>query len=240
MSHILRLALLGVAACLSIVPAVADQFTPAQRAEIVQILRDALKQDPSILRDAVTALQADESGKQREALIALKDKLVDPADPVGGNPKGDVTIVEFFDTRCPYCKKLEPAMAQLLARDRGVRLVYKDLPILGPASVLGSKAILAAQKQGGYEKLREAIMAAPPQTTKAMIQDAAQKLGLDWKRLERDMEDPSVKARIDANLQLAHMLGIEGTPAMVIGSELIPGAVEMADLTAAIAKARGK
>ena len=91
-------------------------------------------------------------------------------------------------------------MAELLAHDHGVRLVYKDLPILGPASVLGSKALLAAQKQGGYEKLRAAIMAAPPQTTKAMIQDAAQHLGLDWHRLEHDMDNPAIQARIDANL----------------------------------------
>jgi protein-disulfide isomerase len=238
MSHILRITLLCAAICLSSVSARADQFTPAQRAEIVQILRDALKQDPSILRDAVSAMQADETDRQHAALSAAKDVLVDPADPVGGNPKGDVTIVEFFDTRCPYCRKLEPAMAQVLATDHGVRLVYKDLPILGPASVLGSKALLAAQKQGGYEKLREAIMAAPPQTTKEMIRDAAQQLGLDWKRLEHDMGDPAIQARIDANLRLAQSVGIEGTPALVIGGELIPGAVGTADLTKAIAAAR--
>ena len=129
-------------------------------------------------------------------------------------------------------------MAELLAHDHGVRLVYKDLPILGPASILGSKALLAAQKQGGYEKLRAAIMTAPPQTTKATIQDAAQHLGLDWHRLEHDMDNPTVQARIDANLTLARTIGIEGTPALVIGGEMIPGAVEMADLTTAIAKAR--
>ena len=149
MTRILRLfARLCLAACLLSLPARAAEFTPAQRAEIVQILRDALKQDPSILRDAVTAMQTDEGDRQRAALAAAKDTLVDPADPVGGNPKGDVTIVEFFDTRCPYCRKLEPTMADLLARDHGVRLVYKDLPILGPASVLGSKALLAAQSRG--------------------------------------------------------------------------------------------
>jgi protein-disulfide isomerase len=151
-----------------------------------------------------------------------------------------VTIVEFFDTRCPYCRKLEPTMAELLARDHGVRLVYKDLPILGPASVLGSKALLAAQKQGGYEKLRDAIMAAPPQTTKEMIQDAARKLGLDWKRLEHDMNDPAIQARIDANIKLAQTIGVDGTPALVIDGTLIPGAVEMAELTTAITKARKK
>jgi protein-disulfide isomerase len=238
MTYILRLLLPCLTGCLFSLPAWANEFTPAQRAEIVQILRDALKQDPSILRDAVNALQTDDGERQKVALAAAKDRLIDPADPVGGNPNGDVTIVEFFDTRCPYCRKLEPAMAELLARDHGVRLVYKDLPILGPASVLGSKALLAAQKQGGYEKLRDAIMAAPPQTTKAIIQDAAQRLGLDWKRLEHDMDDPAIQARINANVQLARSIGIEGTPALVIGGELIPGAVDIAELRKVVATAR--
>src|SRR5689334_9362639 len=96
MKHLLRV-LFCLAASSLVHSAWADEFTPAQRAEIVQILRDALKQDPSILRDAVTAMQADEGDRQKAALVAAKDKLVDPADPVGGNPKGDVTIVEFFD-----------------------------------------------------------------------------------------------------------------------------------------------
>jgi protein-disulfide isomerase len=239
MTYIRRLLLPCLAACLFGLPALAGEFSPVQRTEIVQILRDALKQDPSILRDAVTAMQADEGDRQRAALVAAKDTLIDPADPVGGNPQGDVTIVEFFDTRCPYCRKLEPTMADLLARDHGVRLVYKDLPILGPASVLGAKALLAAQRQGGYEKLRDAIMVAPPQTTKAIIQDAAVRLGLDWKRLEHDMDDPAIQARINTNLQLARSIGIEGTPALVIGGELIPGAVDLPELRKAVMTARG-
>ncbi len=238
MLRMLRTAVLGLALCLPSLTTRADEFTAAQRAEIVKIMRDALKRDPSILRDAVAALQADETGKQKEMLAAAKSALVDPADPVAGNPHGDVTIVEFFDTRCPYCRKIEPTMADVLARDHGVRLVFKDLPILGPASVLGSKALLAAQRQGGYEKLRDAIMSAPQQTTKATIQDAAQHLGLDWPRLQRDMDDPAVQARIDANLKLARAIGIEGTPALIIGGELIPGAVEADELRSAIAKAR--
>jgi protein-disulfide isomerase len=243
MTRILRLAALTAIVCLPIMTASAAEFTPAQRAEIVQILRDALKRDPSILRDAVTALQAEDGERQQAAsqaaIAAARDKLIDPADPVAGNPKGDVTIVEFFDTRCPYCRKLEPSMAELLAKDHGVRLIYKDLPILGPASLLGSKALLAAQKQGGYEKLRDAVMALPPDTTRPMIQVAAQKLGLDWKRLEHDMDDPAVAARIQGNLKLAHDLGIEGTPAMVIGTTLIPGAMDAAELRKAVATERG-
>jgi len=243
MTRILRLAAFCAIVCLPLMNAGAAEFTPAQRAEIVQILRDALKQDPSILRDAVTAMQAEDGERQlaasQAAIAAARDKLIDPADPVAGNPKGDVTIVEFFDTRCPYCRKLEPSMAELLAKDHGVRLVYKDLPILGPASVLGSKALLAAQKQGGYEKLRDAVMALPPDTTRPMIQTAAQKLGLDWKRLEHDMDDPAVAARIHDNLKLAHDLGIEGTPAMVIGTTLIPGAMDVTELQKVVATQRG-
>jgi protein-disulfide isomerase len=223
--------------------AAAAEFTPAQRAEIVTILRDALKQDPSILRDAVFALQADDGVKDRAAtraaIASMSDSMVRPEDPVAGNPKGDVTIVEFFDTRCPYCKRLEPAMNQFLTEDRGVRLVYKDLPILGPASTLGSKALLAAQKQGAYEKMRNAVMALPPDTTPAMIQREAEKLGLDWPRLSRDMDDASVQQRIDANLRLAHALAIQGTPALVVGQEMVPGAVDLPALRKIVAEARG-
>lgn len=220
----------------------AAEFTPAQRAEIVRIVREALKQDPSILRDAVVALQADEGERSqqasREAIAHARGELVTPADPVAGDPQGDVTIVEFFDTRCPYCRKLEPVMDSFLAKDHRVRLVYKDLPILGPASVLGTKALLAAEKQGAYVKMREAVMKLPPDTTLPAIEASARALGLDWPRLARDMDDPAVQARIDANIKLAHDLGIQGTPALVIGSDLVPGALELPELQKAVADAR--
>jgi protein-disulfide isomerase len=221
---------------------VGSSFTPDQRAEIVQIVRDALRQDPTILRDAVAALQADEASRQAAnssaAITAQHAALSNPADPSVGNPKGDVTIVEFFDTRCPYCRHLDPTMTQFLGHDPGVKLVFKDLPILGPASLLGSKALLAAQRQGGYAKLRAAIMQAPPDTTIDIIRTLALAAGLDWPRLQHDMDDPAIQQRLDANLQLAHVLGIEGTPALVIGNEMIPGAVDVADLQKAVADAR--
>jgi protein-disulfide isomerase len=217
-------------------------FTPAQRDEIVAIVREALKTDPSILRDAIVTLQAEEAKHDRDAarsaIAQARESLVGPADPIAGDPKGDVTIVEFFDTRCPYCRKIEPVMDSFLAGDRRVRLVYKDMPILGPASVLGSKALLAAQRQNAYVKMREAVMKLPSDTTMAQIEAAARSLGLDWTRMARDMEDPSVQARIDANLKLARSLGIQGTPALVIGDALIPGAVDIPDLQKAVADAR--
>ena len=220
----------------------AAEFTPEQRAEIVGIVRDALKQDPSILRDAIVTLQADEGERTQEAtrsaIASAHDRLVSPADPVVGDTHGDVTIVEFFDTRCPYCRKMEPVMDQFLTKDRKVRLVYKDLPILGPASVLGTKALLAAQKQDGYAKLRDAVMKLPPDTTLPQIEAAARAQGLDWPRIEHDMADPTIQARIDANLKLAHDLGIQGTPALVIGNNLVPGALELPELEKVVAEAR--
>jgi protein-disulfide isomerase len=220
----------------------AAEFTPAQRAEIVATVRDALKQDPSLLRDAIVALQADDGQRSQEAsraaIAQAHGQLVTPSDPVVGDPHGDVTIVEFFDTRCPYCRKMEPVMESFLAKDHRVRLVYKDLPILGPASVLGTKALLAAQKQDAYVKMREAVMKLPPDTTIGQIESSARALGLDWPRMAHDMGDPSVQARIDANLKLAHDLGIQGTPALVIGNDLVPGAVELPELQKAVADAR--
>src|SRR5271169_3749658 len=107
-----------IADCLPMHLALADGFTPEQRAKIVQILRDVLKQDPSILRDAIEALQADDTRKKAEttraAIADNHDALFDSTDPATGNPHGDVTIVEFFDPRCPYCRRLDPMMTQFL------------------------------------------------------------------------------------------------------------------------------
>ena len=134
-------------------------------------------------------------------------------------------------------------MAALLKPDHGVRLVYKDLPILGPASVVGCKALLAAQRQddrvpGAYEKLRDALMRPGAEQTREAILADATRVGLDAARIGRDMDDPAIQRRIDANLRLARTLGIQGTPALVIGDTLIPGAVEASELESAIKTAR--
>jgi protein-disulfide isomerase len=237
----------GMLAGMAILPAAAQvgAFTPAQRAEIVRIVREALRQDPSILRDAIIALQDDEAQRKESAtgrLIAgLRAQLVgDAADPQAGNPKGDVTVVEFYDVRCPYCRRMVPVMAELLKSDPRIRLVYKDIPILGPGSVLGARALLAAQRQGGYERLHALLMRGNPNITDETLREAAERAELDWARLRRDMDSPEVAARIKANLALAHRLGINGTPAYVIGGQLLPGAMELADLQTAVAAAREK
>jgi protein-disulfide isomerase len=219
-------------------------FTPAQRAEIVRILREALKTDPSILREAVTALQAEEGSRHEAAARAAigsssKALLHDPGDPVAGNPAGDVTVVEFFDIRCPYCRQMQPVLEDLLRQDRGVRLVLKEFPVLGPESKLGARALLAAERQGGYLKLHAALMRSRPPTEVSLRADAAN-LGLDWARLQHDMADPAIQQKIEGNLGLARAFGIQGTPAFVVGGTLIEGAVDLAALQHAISEARGK
>ena len=223
--------------------AMAQSFSDAQRDEIVGILREALRRDPSILRDAFAAIQATEERErgeaQRAGIAAQRAALFDNAeDPVRGNPRGDVSIVEFFDVRCPYCKRLHEDMAELINRDRNVRVVMKDIPILGPASVLASRALLAAQRQGKYVQLHDALMRSRGEPTEAAIRAEAQRAGLDVPRLMREMADPAIQRRLDANLALARSLQIEGTPALVIGDTLIPGAVPLAQLETLVAQDR--
>lgn len=221
----------------------ATAFSPAQRADIVHILRDALRTDPSILRDAVAALQQDDRNRQDAAtagtIAAQQHELTaDAADPSAGAPAGDVTVVEFYDTRCPYCRRLLPTLSALLDADPKLRVVYKDLPILGPDSVLEARALLAAQRQGGYARMQDAVMHLTAPSTPDSLRATAEGLGLDGARLQRDMADPAIQARLDGNMQLARDLHVDGTPAFVIGAQLIPGALGLADLQEAVEAAR--
>ena len=223
-------------------PAAADSFTPAQRDEVVRIVRDALKADPSILRDALTTLQADEESRHAkatgDAIARLGKQLADPADAVEGNPLGDVTMIEFYDTRCPYCRRMLPVMAELLRAEPNLKLVMKDLPILGPASQLESRALLAAQRQGGYFKLRDAVMRSGGTPTRDTIREMADQAGLDGGKVLRDMDDPAINSRLGRNIALAQQMGVQGTPAIVVGRRMIAGAADLDELRHAIAEAR--
>ncbi len=223
----------------------AAAFTPEQRAEMVQVMRQALHDDPSILRDALVAMQADDAARQDAentgAIAAQHAALFNaPADQVAGNPAGDVTVVEFYDPRCPYCRQMLPVIAALLKADPQIRLVFKDIPILGPASVLEAHALLAAQRQGGYLRFQDVIMHNNATPTPATLRAEAEREGLDGARFEHDMGDATVQSRLDDNLHLAAALHVEGTPALVIGKRMIPGAVDLAELQQAVAAARAE
>jgi protein-disulfide isomerase len=218
-------------------------FTPSQRAEIVAIIRQAMKSDPSILRDAVLALQQDQQAKtaaaSTQAIVANKGEIFsNPGDPVAGNPNGKITLVEFFDVRCPYCRASRQDVERLLAQDPDIRIVMKDLPVLGPASVLGAKALLAARSQGGYLKMQHALMQTGVTVDPPTIERAAEAAGLNWPALQAAMQSPGLQVRIDENLSLAMKLGIQGTPAFVVGDQLVAGAMSFQEMQQAVAALR--
>jgi protein-disulfide isomerase len=224
-------------------PGASAAFSPAQRTAILDIVRNALKTDPSILRDAIVTLQADEAARdaaEAKGAIAAKqqDLLAHPGDPEAGNPHGDITVVEFYDPRCPYCRKMLPGIEAMLQKDHGVRLVYKDIPVLGPPSVMEARAIVAAQNQGAYLKMQAALMKNAAIPTEAMIRDTARAQGLNPDRLIADMNSAAVTQKIKTNLDLAHALKIQGTPAFVVGDQMIPGMVDADQLEDAVTQAR--
>ncbi len=213
------------------------------RQAIEEVIRDYLLKHPEVVDRALQVLEQrrreEEQRRAREAVQAHRDELLnDAGSPVGGNPQGDVTVVEFFDYRCGYCKGVAPDVKKLLQEDPNVRIVYKEFPILGPESALAARAALAAQVQGKYLAFHDALMAAKGPFTLPAILQIARKAGLDATKLRLDMDAPEIRATIERNRALADALGVTGTPAFVVGSELVPGAVDLHALKALVSQAR--
>lgn len=208
-------------------------------------VRDYLLEHPEVIMEAVGRLEArNRATEESEAQAALKSRadevFRDPASPVGGNPAGDVTMVEFFDYNCPYCRKVGPAVQETVAGDPKLRVVYKEIPILGPNSVFAARAALAAHRQGRYVAFHEALMQAKGVADEASALRIAAEIGLDVTRLKVDMADVAIQAAIDRNLKLARTLRISGTPSFVIGEEVLRGAADAATLRNLVDKARNR
>jgi protein-disulfide isomerase len=223
--------------------AAADSFTSEQRKELEGIVHDYLLAHPDIMLEVLQAaesrIKSDSHDKAAKALTEHKNELLaDPNSPVAGNPQGDVTVVEFFDYRCPYCKQVEPAIEALLGEDRKLRFVYKEFPVLGPDSLMAARAALAARKQGKYDPFHKEMMALKGQINEAAIYKVASSVGLDADRLKRDMASPEIGRMLKDNMGLAEALQIHGTPGFVIGSEIVPGAIDLGTLKEMIADAR--
>jgi len=224
-------------------PASADSFTPDQRKDIEGIVHDYLLKHPDIMLEVLQAaedrIKSDSHDKAAQALKDHRRELLnDPDSPIAGNPQGDVTVVEFFDYRCPYCKQVEPALEALLGEDRKLRFVYKEFPVLGPDSTTASRAALAARKQGKYDAFHREMMALKGQINEAAILKIAGTVGLDPDRLKRDMAAPEIGRMLKDNTSLAEALQIRGTPGFVIGDEIVPGAVDLGALKEMIADVR--
>jgi protein-disulfide isomerase len=224
-------------------PLGAAEITPEQRKAIEVIIHDYLIQNPDVLIEALREAEVKANTEtDAKAAQVLRDRhhevFDDPATPVGGDPRGDVTIVEFFDYRCPYCKQVRPAIQKLLDQDRKLRFVYKEFPVLGEQSDIAAHAALAARLQGKYEPLHNAMMAAKGQITEEAVYRLAGSVGLDVDRLKRDMTDPEIDRALSANRSLAKALDLRGTPGFVIGDHIIPGAIDLDALKTMVADAR--
>ena len=220
---------------------VKTDFTPAQEKQIDALGRQYILDHPEIIPEAVTELQRREVVK---VLNSYRDQIETPfPGAVAGNPKGDVTLVEFFDFRCPYCRRSHAVMKELIASDPNLKVVYRDLPILDqqgaePLSRRAALMALAAARQGRYLEMHDAIFSVEGRVTQEKLVAAARKAGVNEKRLATDMNDRSLEQELNKNLQLGGTLGLSGTPTYIIGDQIISGAVSIDDLRDAIAKTR--
>jgi protein-disulfide isomerase len=216
----------------------------AERAQVEAVIKDYLiNKHPEVLVDAMQELQrrdqASAENKTKQAISGAKDKIFnDPNTPVLGNPKGNVTVVEFYDYQCGYCKMSQNAMERLLKDDKNLRVVYKDFPILGPLSVTASKASFASIKQGKFQKFHDALMDKKDHLNEDTLYQTAKEVGLDVDQLKKDMADASIQKQIDDNLKLGNDTGVRGTPMFIINNEVYPGALDYDQLKKAIDNAR--
>lgn len=235
------LAALCIALPILAAPAVAQTPAPDVPA-IERIVREYLLKNPEVILEAIENLEKKRNetaqGAAKAAIVERRAELYnDPDSPVAGNPNADVVIVEFFDYRCPYCKQVVPTLAQLLKEDTKLSLVHKELPILGPDSVVAARAALAARKQNKYMQMHTVLMGMR-NLDEASILKAAATQGLDVNKLKADMQSSETDALIEKNRALARALNISGTPAFIIGEQLVPGAIDMRTLKSLVAEAR--
>jgi protein-disulfide isomerase len=213
------------------------------KAALGKSIREYLIANPEVLVEAMQELERkQDSQRDTAAQRAIQENraalLSDPDSPVAGNPSGDVTMVEFSDYQCPYCKRAHATVQSVLKADSKLKLVYKDLPILGEPSRIAALAALAARNQGKYQALHDAMLEFGGKLDRDKIMEIAKSVGLDMAQLQKDMEDPKLAQIIERNMALAGALGVRGTPAFVIGNQFVPGAVDADTLKRLIAEAR--
>jgi protein-disulfide isomerase len=218
---------------------------PAASPSIDQQISQYLKDHPEEVLGALKLAQANaEKQKAADAQLAVAQKqdqiFNNPADPVVGNVNGDVTVVEFFDYRCPYCKRVSDSLMTLVKDDPNVKVVFKEFPILGPESVVAARIALAAHRQGKYEQVHTAFMAHKGSFEQSDLLELAASVGADPAKLAADMQDPAIQGQLLATESLAAALGITGTPGFLFGKKLIPGAVSLEDMKNFVAAARAQ
>ena len=228
----------GLAAICLALPAAAQELDEARVRELVL---DTIRENPEVVMEALSALQQQQQQQQAQAteeyLRQNQQAMVEGA-PILGSPEGDVTVVEFFDYNCPYCKRAAAEVEALIESDPNVRVVMREWPILGDGSVVAARAALAAREQGLYEEFHTAMMAEQGRATEDSVMRVAEEVGLNIQQLQEDMQAPEVAEHIATSMELTRALGLNGTPSFVIGDQLVPGYVEAAELKELVEQAR--
>ncbi len=219
-------------------------FSAAQKDAMGGIIKDYLMENPQVIFDAIEAHRENEEIRQQEqAANAIKDniaKLTAADAPAYGASAADadVTIVEFFDYNCGYCKRVLPDIAAITKDDKKVRFVFKEMPILGPTSLSAAKWALAAKEQGKYFEYHSALMEHRGPKEEKNLEKLAEGLGLDVEKMKADANSDAIQALIDADVALARTIGINGTPAFIVGETLYPGYIGEDGMKDAVKEAR--
>lgn len=214
-------------------------FDEAQTKAIESIIRNYLLKNPEVLSDVSDELRKRMESKAEDQRKTALKTLYNEQSPYSAG-QGDVTLVEFFDYNCGYCRKAFTDLVKLMESDKKVRVVFIEFPILTDESRLAAQAAIAAAKQNKYFEMHRALLTAQGQLNETKIFKAAADAGLDVEKLKKDMKDPSVDQVIEQNLQLGTSIGIQGTPAFFVGDTVIPGAPQnlVQQLTSAVEHTR--
>ena len=208
------------------------------RATLNSIIEDFIRNNPEIVRDTLIALAAREEAERKQTGLAkVRD---DQGDPVMGNANGTITLYEFSDYNCGYCKRVFEPIQQLVRDNPDVRLVIKEFPILSQSSLVAAKAAIAAEMQGKFGDYHIAMMTYRGQVTDAVVMRIAAQAGVDIEQLKSDMESPKTMAIIQRTREAAAALEINGTPGLVVGDTIVPGAIGLDELVKLIAEERNK
>jgi len=221
----------------------AAQTTGEQQSDFGQQIRDYLMANPEVVRDALLELDRREVAAEEEllklAIVQNADEIFySDRDFVTGNPNGDITLVEFYDYNCGFCRRAMSDLMRLLDEDPDLRVVLKEFPVLGPGSVAAAKVSAAAINEEQFFEFHKLLLQNPGGADGVSAMEIAELSGLDISRIRSESEDPSIMQTLTDTLELAQNLGINGTPTYVVGNQLIIGAVGYEELKQRIAEAR--
>lgn len=242
-SRLLASTLIAAALMVPFKSAGAAEFNPAQKAEIEQVLRDYLLQNPEFLAEVQQAYElkqraAEEASRTAALTQMAQDVFRLPGDAVLGSNDAKISVVEFLDYNCGWCKRSMGEVAKLIETDKDVRVVFKEFPIFGEGSEYAAKAALAAQKQGKYWELHQALFSAEQQVTAEVVDTIATSVGINIDQLKKDMEAPEVAATLAKNQELAQSLLLSGTPAFIIDQQVFPGYIPHTKIVEALQQVR--